>query len=134
MGPRSRALHTLRRALPQFRAGQCHLHYSLPQINHSLSLHKNIPQSAVALRDRRLIPLLRPGVWRSYRYLLPLRAGDSRHGPGAARVHLQEAARGAPVPSVPGYIREPPVLIRRAGGAARVTQAASQLRGGLILS
>ena len=27
-------------------------------------------------------------------YLLPLRAGDSRHGPGAARVHLQEAARG----------------------------------------
>ena len=26
--------------------------------------------------------------------LLPLRAGDSRHGPGAARVHLQEAARG----------------------------------------
>ena len=106
--------------------------------------------------------------------LLPLRAGDSRHGPGAARVHLQEAAPGksncltgvvcssvvvdaelkaafvlvqssftmasisvspgAPVPRVCGYIREPPVLIRGASGAARVTQVASHLRGGFILS
>ena len=32
---------TLLSLVARFRAGECHLHYSLPQINHSLSLHKS---------------------------------------------------------------------------------------------
>ena len=32
---------TLLSLVARFRAGKCHLHYSLPQINHSLSLHKS---------------------------------------------------------------------------------------------
>ena len=35
---------TLRSLVARFRAGKCHLHYSLPQINHSLSLHKSATQ------------------------------------------------------------------------------------------
>ena len=35
---------TLLSLVARFGAGQCHLHYSLPQINHSLSLHKSTTQ------------------------------------------------------------------------------------------